>query len=191
MSDIREGTEPRRRGESSSAATREGVDAALKAAASVGKVTRAKFEPLLDADAWGIVHLYRDGEEIPGKGGIEVYHSEKSVAAGKAVASASKSRGEECTILCIPAVPTYFTPSDFLRFVGDKNREEVSHFRMVMTGQNNMYLVFMKFKDSDWARKWKGQYDGKLFNSMEVRRNLSMCLPLSETDLISSQKHAM
>ncbi|KAH8599642.1 hypothetical protein B0O99DRAFT_325027 [Bisporella sp. PMI_857] len=38
---------------------------------------------------------------------------------------------------------------------------------MVMTGQNNMYLVLMKFRDGDYARKWKGQWNGKLFNSME------------------------
>jgi len=77
-------------------------------------------------------------------------------------------QGEECTILCVPAVPAYFSPSDFLGFVGEKTREMVSHFRMVMTGQNNTYLVLMKFKDSEFARKWKVQWDGKLFNSIEV-----------------------
>jgi len=107
--------------------------------------------------------------------GWEVYHTEnsleKSRVAGKAAVSTGleyQHQGEECTILCVPAVPAYFSPSDFLGFVGEKTREMVSHFRMVMTGQNNTYLVLMKFKDSEFARKWKVQWDGKLFNSIEV-----------------------
>ena len=172
-------SEPRRRGESSGGTKQQEINTSLKAAASVGKVTRAKFEPLRErdtGDAWGTVHLYRDGDATPKLGGgVEVYHSEnsleKSHAAGKAAASTGleyRHQGEECTILCVPAVPAYFSPSDFLGFVGEKTREMVSHFRMVMTGQNNTYLVLMKFKDGEFARKWKAQWDGKLFNSIEV-----------------------
>ena len=70
--------------------------------------------------------------------------------------------------MCIPAVPSYLTPSDFLGFVGEKTREEVSHFRMVMTGRMNRYLVLMKFRDGNTARRWRKEWDGKVFNSMEV-----------------------
>lgn len=70
--------------------------------------------------------------------------------------------------MCIPAVPSYLTPSDFLGFVGEKTREEVSHFRMVMTGRMNRYLVLMKFRDNAVARKWRAEWDGKVFNDMEV-----------------------
>ncbi len=79
-----------------------------------------------------------------------------------------QTEGLDCTTLCIPAVPSYLTPSDFLGFVGEKTREEVSHFRMVMTGRMNRYLVLMKFRDGNAARRWRKEWDGKVFNSMEV-----------------------
>ncbi|KAG9247264.1 hypothetical protein BJ878DRAFT_205097 [Calycina marina] len=168
---------PRRRGESSIGNKPKDISVTLKAAASVGKVTRARFEPLREhtGEAWGVVHLYRGGDSTPGLGGgvEEVYHvdssSAKSAATGKATASADPDYGneDECTILCVPAVPAYFSPSDFLGFVDEKTREQVSHFRMVMTGQDNMYLVLMKFNNGGFARRWKTEWDGKLFNSLE------------------------
>src|SRR5262249_47333524 len=44
----------------------------------------------------------------------------------------------------------------------------VSHFRMVMTGRMNRYMVLMKFRDGRVARKWRAEWDGKVFNTMEV-----------------------
>jgi BRCA1-associated protein len=149
------------RGESISAL--DGINAGLTAG-GVGRVTKARYEGLEGKNTevgWGIVHLYRDGEETPGLGvGMDVYTGEEGENGEK--------EGEDCTTLCIPAVPSYLTPSDFLGFVGEKTREMVSHFRMVMTGRMNRYLVLMKFRDSDDARKWKAEWDGKVFNSMEV-----------------------
>jgi BRCA1-associated protein len=78
------------------------------------------------------------------------------------------SKNEDTTVLCIPAVPSYMTPSDFLGWVGENTREEVSHFRMVMTGRLNRYLVLMKFRDGAVARTWRDTWDGKVFNGMEV-----------------------
>lgn len=122
-----------------------------------GRVTKAEFRALEGKNTeigWGVVHLYRDGEESAGLwsvGGEEVYDGE-----------------EDCTTLCIPAVPSYLTPSDFLGFVGEKTRGVVSHFRMVMTGRMNRYLVLMKFRDGGVAKRWRAEWDGKVFNSMEV-----------------------
>jgi hypothetical protein len=32
----------------------------------------------------------------------------------------------------------------------------------------NRYLVLMKFRDGEVARRWRKEWDGKVFNSMEV-----------------------
>jgi BRCA1-associated protein len=158
--------------------------------------TKARFEPL-DAGVtdgtrlkntelgWGIVHLYRDGEETPGLGtasGISQspapVHKDGMGTEQSAAKAELESEGQlDTTILCIPAVPSYMTPSDFLGWVGEKTREEVSHFRMVMTGRMNRYLVLMKFRDAEVARKWRQEWDGRVFGGLEVCSYLfSNCL---------------
>jgi BRCA1-associated protein len=124
-----------------------------------GLATKGKFIPsdLKDTEVgWGVVHLYRDGQETPG-----LYDE---------VDGASKDFNEEdCTTLCILAVPSYMTPSDFLGFVGEQTREDVSHFRLIRTSRANKYMVLMKFREAKEAREWRKEWDGKAFNSMEVR----------------------
>jgi BRCA1-associated protein len=122
-----------------------------------GKATKGRFESISRRGkntemGWGVVHLYRDGEESP-----ELVYEDQG----------EEGRDEDCTILCIPAVPSYMTPSDFLGWVGESTRDMVSHFRMVMTGRMNRYMVLMKFHDAGEARKWQKEWDGKVFNSME------------------------
>jgi BRCA1-associated protein len=155
----------RTRGESSSAISpTDGLNAAL-ADVHVGRVTKARYQALEKNTevGWGVVHLYRDGEETPELGaGLDVYPS------GSEEEDTGKRIEDDCTVLCIPAVPSYLTPSDFLGFVGEKTREDVSHFRMVMTGRMNRYLVLMKFRNGAVARRWRKEWDGKVFNSMEV-----------------------
>lgn len=125
-----------------------------------GLATKGKFIPsdLKDTDVgWGVVHLYRDGQDTPG-----LYDE---------VDGASKDFNEEdCTTLCILAVPSYMTPSDFLGFMGEQTREEVSHFRLIRTSRANKYMVLMKFREAKKARAWRKEWDGKAFNSMEVRQ---------------------
>jgi BRCA1-associated protein len=142
--------------------------------------TKARFEPLetgyVDGTGlkntelgWGIVHLYKDGQETPGL-------SATSAASPTPVHKTGPVDGPEqalesqldTTILCIPAVPSYMTPSDFLGWVGEKTRDDVSHFRMVMTGRMNRYLVLMKFRDANIARKWRQEWDGRIFGGLEV-----------------------
>jgi BRCA1-associated protein len=189
----------RPRGESSSGGTASnGINAGLAPeAAGVGRVTKARYEVVQEKNTevgWGIVHLYRDGEETPGLGNTEVVYTAGSEAPGHQRQPSAglgvkdeEEHGEDCTTLCIPAVPSYLTPSDFLGFVGEKTREEVSHFRMVMTGRMNRYLVLMKFRDGNAARRWRKEWDGKVFNSMEAS------FPLSdlEEELISSSARNM
>ncbi|KAH8897046.1 ubiquitin-domain-containing protein [Thozetella sp. PMI_491] len=131
-----------------------------------GQATKARyvgFETRNTEAGWGIVHLYREGEE-PQSTGAPV---DPGTLSGEPSGSASGGlRDDEGTILCIPAVPSYFTPSDFLGFVGEKWRGDVSHYRMVMTSETNRYMVLMKFKDKWRANDWRKEFDGKVFNSM-------------------------
>ncbi|KAK8084957.1 glycerol-3-phosphate acyltransferase, partial [Apiospora hydei] len=128
---------------------------------SAGKATKARFMPLKTKDTnigWGIVHLYRELEETP----------ELSALAGaEEVEDPERFEGVDCTTLCIPAVPSYLSPSDFLGFIGEKWRDQVSHYRMVMTGRLNRYLVLLKFRDSKRAYMFKREFDGKVFNDIE------------------------
>lgn len=169
-----------RRGESSSALSAlvvgsaaeagqgNGINAGLTTSAT-DRVTKARFEEGKNTEiGWGVVHLYRDGEESSFRD-VEVYNSTTTMKNEDSMAEDGEGKEkQDYTTLCIPAVPSYLTPSDFLGFVGEKTRELVSHFRMVMTGRMNRYLVLMKFRDGDAARKWKDEWDGKVFNSMEV-----------------------
>ncbi|USP81450.1 hypothetical protein yc1106_08724 [Curvularia clavata] len=122
-----------------------------------GLATKGKFIPsdLKDTEVgWGVVHLYRDGQETPG-----LYDE---------VDRGNKTFNEEdCTTLCILAVPSYMTPSDFLGFMGEQTREHVSHFRLIRTSRANKYMVLMKFREAKRAREWRKEWDGKPFNSME------------------------
>lgn len=84
-------------------------------------------------------------------------------------ASSSVSDGDDdFTTLCILAVPSYLSPSDFLGFVGEKTMDCVAHFRMIRTPRANRYMVLMKFRSGKRAMEWQKEWNGKVFNSMEV-----------------------
>ncbi|KAF1930118.1 RING-10 protein [Didymella exigua CBS 183.55] len=128
-----------------------------QAATSGGLATKGKFipsNPKSTEVGWGVVHLFRDGKETPG------LYDEAEGACGPFVE-------DDCTTLCILAVPSYMTPSDLLGFVGEKTREDVSHFRLIRTSRANKYMVLVKFRDPTKARKWRKEWNGKTFNSME------------------------
>lgn len=133
----------------------------------MGQATKGKFLPLplgggRTEVGWGVVHLYReDGKASAAPSGGLV-----DDASGGGDGSAEEGDG---TVLCIPAVPNYLTPGDFLGWVGEKWMGDVSHYRMVMTSRWSRYMVLMKFRDSGHAREWQREFNGKLFNQMEVR----------------------
>ena len=130
---------------------------------SAGKATKAKYTPLATKNTemgWGVVHLYREGDDTPELALPPVESEETGDAEGSAAL--------DCTTLCIPAVPSYLSPSDFLGFIGEKWRDQVSHYRMVMTDRMNRYLVLMKFRDSKRAWLFKREFDGRVFNQIEV-----------------------
>lgn len=138
-----------------------------------GRETKGRYVPLetKNTDAgWGIVHLYRGEEDghHEGVGGDGVVEGGSGSGHGDGA-----DDGDDGTILCIPAVPGYLSPSDFLGFVGEKWRGDVAHYRMVMTSRMNRYMVLMKFRDKFQAADWRREFDGKAFNSMEVGRFFS------------------
>ena len=140
-------------------------------ASSGGLATKGKFvpsDPKNTEVGWGVVHLYRDGQETPGLYDDAIL-SEGLDGEGAGRATGDKGFNEDCTTLCILAVPSYMTPSDLLGYVGEQTREDVSHFRLIKTGRTNKYMVLMKFREANKAREWRKEWNGKSFNSMEVR----------------------
>ncbi|KAL8793560.1 MAG: hypothetical protein Q9195_003822 [Heterodermia aff. obscurata] len=138
-----------------------------------GIATKGRFEASSTEEeelGWGVVRLYKDGEETPslydepvrGKGS-----KTSKVLARKEDGEKPAFKDEDCTTLCILAVPSYLTPSDFLGFVGEKTREEVSHFRMIRTEKSNRYMVLMKFRNGRKAREWRKEWNGKAFDGLE------------------------
>ena len=140
-----------------------------------GLTTKGRYVPtnVENEDlGWGVVRLYRDAEETPGLYEDIVQHRPSKHAKDSArhdMVEDPPFREEDCTTLCILAVPAYMTPSDFLGFVGEKTRNDVSHFRMIRTERVNRYMVLMKFRNGRRAREWRKEWNGKVFNSMEVR----------------------
>ncbi|KAF2200315.1 hypothetical protein GQ43DRAFT_464089 [Delitschia confertaspora ATCC 74209] len=135
------------------------------ASSFVGLATKGKFIPsdIKDTEVgWGVVHLYRDGQETPG-----LYDDLSPSGSSYDDVDGKRLKEEDCTTLCILAVPSYMTPSDFLGFVGEQTREDVSHFRLIRTSRANKYMVLMKFREAKAARQWRNEWNGKPFNSME------------------------
>lgn len=138
-----------------------------------GSATRASLEIKNTELGWGIVHLYREGEETPGladrrqvpRTSAQRSDSDPSVSGGQPEQAGQE---EDCTTLCIPAVPSYLQPADFLGFMGDRWNEEVLHYRLVMTANMNRYMVLLKFRDGAKAKEWKKEFDGAEFSFMSV-----------------------
>ncbi|KAK4987308.1 hypothetical protein LTR50_004734 [Elasticomyces elasticus] len=108
---------------------------------------------------WGIVHLYRDSQETAGL-------EDDSTVTPRNSHGQQESGSfdiEDCTTLCIVAVPLFWLPSDLLSFVGPDARENVSHFRLIRTERTNKYMVLMKFRHAKKAKAWQRAWNGRLF----------------------------
>lgn len=128
-----------------------------------GSAAKAHFIPLESKNTefgYGVVHLYRDVYETPG-----LYNPEQNPITGK---DGEAEDEDALTTIAILAVPSYMTPSDFMGFVGEETRDTVSHFRMIRTGKANRYMVLMKFRRKEDAKVFVTEFNGKVFNSMEV-----------------------
>ncbi|KAK4166412.1 ubiquitin-related domain-containing protein [Cladorrhinum sp. PSN259] len=126
----------------------------------IGSATKGKLvEQGKNTEAgWGVVHLYKEGDgsgTVVGEWGQEGDGEQEQ-------------EQEQGTILCVPAVPSYMSPSDFLGFIGEGWRGDVSHYRMVMTSRMNRYMVLMKFRERRRAEAWRKQFNGRPFDSVET-----------------------
>jgi BRCA1-associated protein len=133
-----------------------------------GLHTKALYLPLdpkTTEVGWGVVHLYRDAEET--KLLEDQTHKQKSLENNSRLKKDEDFDPEDCTTLCILAVPSWMMPSDLLGFVGDQAREDVSHFRLIRTGRANKYMVLMKFRSAKKAKDWQKVYNGRLFSAAE------------------------
>jgi BRCA1-associated protein len=159
-----------------------------------GLQTKGRYEPLdrqVTDSVWGIVHLYRDADETPGLYGDSLLSQPSNPWYSRAVTDSKgtthpAAADQDCTTLCILAVPSYLAPSDFLGFVGEETREQVSHFRMIRTARANRYMVLIKFRDGKVARKWQKTWNGKVFNSMEVQLPLHAFPFLRHTNKVAA-----
>jgi len=141
-----------------------------------GVRTKGQYTPLDQKSTdsvWGIVHLYRDAAETPGLYGDSPLSKPTDPWLHGLTKESIGPRhnpppDQDCTMLCILAVPSYMAPSDFLGFVGEETGNEVSHFRMIKTARANRYMVLMKFRHGKKARQWQQEWNGKVFNTMEV-----------------------
>lgn len=150
---------------------------------ATGLQTKGRYEPLdqqVTDSVWGIVHLYRDADETPGLYGDSLLSQPSNPWYSRAPKDNNgkfhpPAADRDCTTLCILAVPSYLAPSDFLGFVGEETRDQVSHFRMIRTARANRYMVLIKFRDGRVARNWQKAWNGKVFNSMEVGWPVTAC----------------
>lgn len=78
----------------------------------------------------------------------------------------SSQQGDE-TMLSIISIPTYFTATDVLGFIGEKYMPFISHIRILKSEKPNRFLVLLKFKDLVKTAEFQYNYDGRSFNSME------------------------
>ena len=133
-----------------------------------GLATRGRYEPSDPRTTdlgYGVVHLYREKQPAQNLGAATNPTGKQTTSL--TVADDRAYIDNECSTLCILAVPSYMTPSDLLGWVGEETRNDVSHFRLIRTGRSNKYMVLMKFRESVQARRWQKAWNGKLFNSTE------------------------
>jgi len=71
------------------------------------------------------------------------------------------------TTVAIVAVPSYFSATDILVFLGNHVTKDVSHFRLIKSENPNRFMVLMKFRNNEAARGFQESFNGKKFNSME------------------------
>ncbi len=141
------------------------------AAGPAGLVTRGRYEPTEPQTTevgWGIVHLYRDEEETAGLDNDTPSKGHVGTSESVSLGGDKNFNMDECTTLCVLAVPALLTPFDFLGFMGQKGQEGVSHVRMIRTSRDNRYMVLLKFRSPKKAREWRREFNGKNFIFSEV-----------------------
>lgn len=110
----------------------------------------------------GNVRLYREFEA----GDSAVASPEHSPTQQSSQLSPYLIPGDE-TMLSIVAVPTYFTATDLLGFIGEEYMSHITHIRILKSEKPNRFLVLLKFDDIIKTAEFQYRFNGKAFNSME------------------------
>ncbi|KAI5969733.1 hypothetical protein CANMA_001195 [Candida margitis] len=102
----------------------------------------------------GVIRLYREFEDDDLSDGV----------LGKRKITTNPG---DNTMVAILAIPTYFTATDLLGYIGESFICSISHIRILKSDKQNRFLVLIKFRDIVKAAEFQFQFDGKSFNSME------------------------
>lgn len=73
----------------------------------------------------------------------------------------------EYSVVLILAIPSMFSPSDFLHFVGKKNIEKITRIRLLRDAAPNRYMSLIKFDTAPSAQEFIAQKNGKCFSPLE------------------------
>ncbi|CAH6722138.1 RING finger protein Etp1p [[Candida] jaroonii] len=108
----------------------------------------------------GIVRLYREFDD---DSDLEDINEDEETKPHKIEQDVS---GDD-TMLSIVSIPTYFTATDILGFIGESFIESITHIRIIKSERANRFLVLLKFNDILKTAEFQYKFDGKPFNSME------------------------
>ncbi|KTW25939.1 hypothetical protein T552_03213 [Pneumocystis carinii B80] len=125
------------------------------------KISRAQYVPIKEDNmntqkhgianfGFGVIHIYRDGNMLSAK---EEWDGEGLTPKDKIVA--------------ILAVPSYMSTYDFLGFVGEDVKNQLTIRR---TSAPNRYMVLLKFRQFKSAKAFYKAFNGKSFNSTEPEK---------------------
>ncbi|KAH3744148.1 BRCA1-associated protein [Pelomyxa schiedti] len=71
------------------------------------------------------------------------------------------------TLLCVLAVPSYLTTSDFARFISGFHRS-IHYMKLLRDASPNKYMVLLKFDDQQSTDDFYFAYNGRRFSSLEL-----------------------
>lgn len=105
--------------------------------------------------------------KLLGKGVVELYREYEVEEASDGAPSASITDCDDTTVAII-AIPTYFTATDILGFIGESYLKHISHIRILKSDKPNRFLLLFKFREIIQAAAFQNRFNGKSFNLMEV-----------------------
>ncbi|CAH2352138.1 RING finger protein Etp1p [[Candida] railenensis] len=133
------------------------------------RTSQIKVTDLVDPSK--INKMVQDSEPLKasyiGEGIIRLYREFELVEESPELNSHSQLISGDDSMVCIVAVPTYFTATDLLGFIGKSNIESITHIRIMKSEKPNRFLVLIKFADVLKAAEFQHSFNGKAFNSME------------------------
>ncbi|KAF8328404.1 uncharacterized protein EI90DRAFT_2974435 [Cantharellus anzutake] len=120
----------------------------------------ATFHPVTEANVLTSSSIVFGTTTLP-EGMIRLFRHIQSPNAAETTAPQ-----DDGTILCVLAVPSYMTPSDFLTFIAPAE-EGLAHLRLIRDVSENRSVALLRFRGRDYAEEFAQEYNGRLFNSLE------------------------